>query len=201
MTIDEQAKINEYAQRQREWRDISVNQLSNTNNILLTLSSGLLALCFNKEKVTQIHFITNGQISWSVTTYVISIILLAISMTYGIAVLFSRLYDFRISRHLALSRQRFYKKHKPKNFSELDFEEFNFCHRLKAMKEVLFYKIPFLSSQEIKKLENESDLRNKFNDLRKTSEILGTASWIWTKIQALFFLSSCLAYFIYNLLI
>ena len=48
-------KLNEYKQRHKEWRDISVTQLSNTNNILLTLSSGLLAFYLVNSKTLHFH--------------------------------------------------------------------------------------------------------------------------------------------------
>lgn len=197
MTQEEKDKLSDYKQRQREWRDISVTQLSNTNNILLTLSAGLLAFCFDKSQITQIHFSSNGDFSWFVTTYVLAISFLGISMFYGLSVLFSRLYDFRISRHLALSRQRFH----PKTFSDSDLGEVNFCHRINALSKVLFFKIPFLTSDEIKKIKNETELRDKFDKLRGTAKILGSASWIWTKMQVLYFLLSCLVYVTHRLLI
>lgn len=200
MIENEKDKLNDYTQRHREWRDISVTQLSNTNNILLTLSSGLLFFCFEKSKITNIHLNSKESFDWTVITYVIAIIFISISMMYGIAVLFSRLYDFKISRHLALTRQRFYKKH-TKTLSDQELGDFNFRDRIEALRKILFSEPSFITSDEIRKLENEDDTRERFDNLRRISKILGTATWKWTKFQVLLFLLSFLAYFINRLLL
>lgn len=178
-------KLDEYKQRQREWRDISVTQLSAVNYVLLTLSTGLLVFGFSEWE--------EGY--W---TFPISSILLSVSIVYGFAVMFTRLYDFRISRHLALCRQRYYELGKSeKSLPDNDLGEFNLCHRLHALFQILFVKIKFISKGEIETL-NEKELKNKFNELRKTAKILGQASWIWTKCQTLFFLLGAIAFLLFQ---
>ena len=100
-------KLQEYKNRQREWRDISVTQLSNTNNILLTLASGLFIFGIEKSELCIIYIDFSFGIDWLVATFWSSIFLLGLSILYGVGVLLCRLYDFRISRHIALTRQRF----------------------------------------------------------------------------------------------
>lgn len=180
-------KLNEYKQRHKEWRDISVTQLSNVNNILITLSTGLLALGLKPNE--------NTGISYSEKIF---FIFLTISICYGIAVLFSRLYDFRISRHIALSRQRFYEKHINKDYKERilpdnDLGEFNCCDRITTFLQILLCKIDFINKDEVK-TKPIREIKNRFNELRKKAKILGQATWIWTKYQVLFFLSSAIIY-------
>lgn len=188
-------KLNEYKQRHKEWRDISVTQLSNVNNIFITLSTGLLAFII-KNRTEDIYFVFCGCIDWSDASFVIAVILMCISIICGIGVLFSRLYDFRISRHLALTRQRFYDK-QIKVFKDKDYEEhkkkekYTFCDRLDALKKINRINI----SQE-----DETDMRKKFNELKERSYILGEATWIWTRRQVCFFLLSALIYFITQLI-
>lgn len=196
MTQEEKDQIEDYKQRQKEWRDISVTQLSNTNNILLALSSGLLAFYFNKSEITHIHIGCAETINKSDLTYALAIFLLSLSMIYGIAVLFSRLCDFRISRHLALSRQRFYINYK-KKLPALDFGDFNFCDRMGALRHVLFCKLSLISAKEIKYMQDERTIKRKFSRLKRTSDILGNASWIWTKFQVLYLLLSCFVYLLH----
>lgn len=176
-------KLKEYKQRHKEWRDISVTQLSNVNNILITLSTGLLALGINPN-TKKYGFSCAEKISF---------ILLVFSICYGIAVLFSRLYDFRISRHLALTRQRFYDKF-AKTFSdkEMDKEDkYTCCDRLKSLKK--FDRIKITKERQV------DDIRKKFYELKERSDILGEATWIWTKYQVLFFLMGAGLYFITQL--
>lgn len=198
-------KLQEYKNRQKEWRDISVTQLSNTNNILLTLSSGLLAFCIDKEKAFKFHIDLSQRVDWLATTYWISIFLLGLSIAYGIGVLFSRLYDFRISRHIALTRQRFYKVYETddthkKELSYDDLGDFSCTDRIIALGQILFCKLPFITLDEIKKITDQKKFDEKFERLRRTADILGTASWRWTKIQVSLFLISGLTYLIHRLL-
>lgn len=180
----ENQKLNEYKQRQKEWRNISVTQLSNVNNILLTLSTGLLILGLGEIK--QEHWL-----------FPISSILICFSIIYGFAVMFTRLYDFRISRHLALCRQRYYKKITEKPLPDNDLGEFNFCQRLQVLKQIIFIKLKFINKKEIEKLENE-EFKNRFNELRKTAKILGQSSWLWIKYQTLYFLLGAFTFFLFQ---
>ena len=132
--------------------------------------------------------------------YCIAIILLGISMVYGIAVLFSRLYDFRISRHLAFTRQRYYKIHS-KYLPEKDSNESKFIDRINALRKVLFCKLFFIGKEEIKQLSEAANINGKFDKLSKISHILGSASWIWIKFEVMYFLLSCLFYFAHQILI
>lgn len=204
--IDDENKLNEYKQRHREWRDISVTQLSNTNNILLTLASGLLVFSFDKNKVLPIHLCSSNKIDWPVFTYAASVILMFFSIAYGIAVLVSRIYDFRISRNLALTRQRFYKNDiqktiRNKNSGTLpdnDLGKFYAFDRMRELKQIAFKEPLLISTKEIDEL-SKIDLKRKFQNLRRISKILGSASWIWTKYQIWCFALSGLIYVIYQL--
>ena len=191
MTYKSGKNQNEYKQRQREWRDIAIAQLSITNNVLLTLSTGLMAFCIDKLRPNEIFIDTRLNIDPIKSSYIFAILLLGISIVCGISVLFSRLYDFRISRHISLARQRSLIL-----LPDNDLGDFNFCDRIKTLKRILFCKLPFISSDEVKKLKHE-DLVAEFNKLREISHILGSATWRWKKLQALFFLFSSLTYLFY----
>src|SRR5690606_32192830 len=167
-------KNQDYKERHKEWRKISVTQLSNTNNILLTISAGLLAFCFDKELFKKIHLDTTQGIYWTHFFYVAAIISLALSMAFGIGVLFSRLYDFRISRHLSLTRKRLYTK-KQELLPDHDLGDINMCDRLTGIFQVLFIKLPFITKTDIDNFQSGGELTTKFNSLRRLSKILGSA--------------------------
>jgi len=186
-------KNQDYKERYKEWREISVTQLSTTNNILLTISAGLLAFCFDKEIFKKITIDTTQSICWTHFFYAASIISLAISMTFGIGVLFTRLYDFRISRHLALTRKRLYSK-KQALLPDNDLGDINWCDRINGIFQILFIKLPFITKTEIDSFESGRQLTTNFNKLRRLSNILGSASWRWTKLQAFLFFLSVLFY-------
>jgi len=197
--LQDSDKLQEFKNRQKEWRDISVTQLSNTNNILLTLSSGLLAFCIEKEKAFKFRIDLCKEIDWLATTYWVFIFLLGLSITYGIGVLLSRLYDFKISRHIALTRQRFYEKHEL-GLSYEDLEDSSCNDRMCVLIQILFCKLPFITRKEIENIVDQEKVKDKFKRLRTMANILGKASWRWTKIQVSLFLISGLIYLIHRLL-
>lgn len=193
-------KLQEYKQSQKEWRDISGNQLSNANNILLTFSSALFVFILGKSSENKIYFNSSMGFDFETITFWLSIFLLSFSILYGFCVLITRLYDARISRHIVLTRQRFLSKHiDEENQNKLprnDFPRFNFCDRVEVLWKIMFYKLPFIKSERIL---NDETIIEDFQELRRISKVLGTATWRWTKIQFGLFLFSGFVYLIYSL--
>lgn len=195
--------FDKYEQRHRAWRDITVAQLSVTNNVLLTLSAGLMAFCFEQVALSDFHINTSESIDKPKLFFAVSIVLLGFSMIYGIGVLFSRLYDFRISRHLALTRQRVAKNKttagKTNSLPHHSSRDYCCVDRLHALAKILFCKLPFISYAEAENFNHKT--KERFEELVKLSDILGTASWKWTKLQAGLFLLSSLLYLVHRLLL
>lgn len=191
--------LDQYRQRQKDWAERAVTQMSAANNLLLTLSSGMLAFCFDKEVFKTIHFKSSEEIDWTMCFYVSSITLMVISIAYGVAVLLARLYDFRISRHLALTRQRIFEKHSGKKLPATDLGESVFKERFGILYIILFSNLPFITRTAIDQYNATSGLETNFDRLRKISSVLGSSSWIWTKFQVAGFFISVLLYACYTL--
>lgn len=195
-------KLDEYKQRHRDWRDIAVNQFSTANNVLITLSTGLLVFCLKESHITHIHIAWHESVDWHVFWFLTASILLGKSILLGIGVLLSRLYDFRITRHLTLCRQRLYFPQGMK-FSKCDYREFNSRKRFCNFLCTLFCKIPRITNGEIKAYKNKPDkdkqkddeLNKKFKALKRQSDMLGETSWNWTKLQVGLFVLSGIVYF------
>lgn len=192
----------DYKQSQKEWRDISVTQLSNTNNVLITLSSGLLAFIMDKSEKNQFIINFSHKINYETATYWCSVFILGISLCYGISVLLTRLYDFRISRHIILTRQRFYKSYindvnHTKELSRSDLGKFNWKDRVSIFWSIIFCEFPRI---ETTRIDNKENIDDDFKKIRIMSKVLGTATWRWTKIQVFLFLLSGFIYLIHNLL-
>jgi len=195
-----------YNERHRNWQDKAIEQLSIANNFLLTISTGLLAFSFKKEILSGIRFcFCNCDIDKSLTFYAFSQFFIILSLFTGIIVLISRLYDFRLSRHITLVRQRFYKQNKDKITDENknaavlphdDFEYPNFTQRILAILNVIFCKIYFLNKAEMQS-EKKNFPKEKFRKIRELSFRLGTISWKWTKLQGLYFLIGIILYGLY----
>jgi hypothetical protein len=195
-----------YIERHRNWQDIAIEQLSFTNNFLLTISTGLLVFSIDKEIFSQIKFcLCICEIDKSLTFYSFSLLFIILSISTGIIVLISRLYDFRLSRHITLVRQRFYQKNEEritdedKNAAILahdDFENPNLWQKIATIFKVIFVKIQFLDKNEMQTTKSDFP-KKKFKTIRELSYRLGTISWKWTKLQGLYFLIGTILYGLY----
>ena len=199
-------ELKNYNERHRNWQDKAIEQLSVANNFLLTISTGFLAFSFKKEILSGIRFcLCNCNIDKSLTFYAFSQFFVIFSLLTGIMVLISRLYDFRLSRHITLVRQRFYKQNEDKiteankNAAVLphdDFEYPNFWQRISTILNAIFCKIDFLVKTEMQ-TEKKDFPKEKFKKIREFSFRLGTISWKWTKLQGLYFLIGVVLYGLY----
>jgi hypothetical protein len=167
-------KYKEYSERHKEWSNMAVNQLSVTNNLLFTLASGFFVFCVEQKKYKNLHFGLSN-FSAEYTFYMLAITCIVISIFCGTIVIFTRLYDFRISRHIALARKRESKENKCSSL----------CN-------ILFGTLIFVKDEEVR-----TEKVKKLNVLRRLAHILGELSWVWTKLQTMFLLLSVILYFIY----
>lgn len=176
-------------ERHSAWRDIAVTQLSNANNTILGFSTGFIVFCLDKCDTIGFHLNICSEFEKSKLFFGLCLLSLLFSIFFGISVLVSRLYDFRITRHITLTRTR--------SKNKLDYDEFessNMCNRINALFQIIFKEIPFITKDKAEKLE----LKNKeFNKLRKLSFVLGEATWVWLKFQVFCFLLGCLFFVLY----
>lgn len=177
--------LKEYKKRQEEWRNISTTQFSTTNNVLTSLVAGLFVIILDKSKLRRLKIDFESTIEWPLTCYYFALSLALFSIIYGVLVMLSRLYDFRISRNIALTRLRIYKKYKRKLPSlDKELNSIKTTDIIKLFCRILFSKINYLSSPDINTFEgNQNEFKKNFNQLRRQSRVLGSASWRLTKIQ------------------
>lgn len=181
-------ELKNYIERHRNWQNFALGQFSFANNLLLTISLGFLAYLFEKVNDCQ-----SNPIPWS---YKVSLVLILLSIFEGIIVVISRLYDFRISRHVAYIRMRYYKKKKENDkgtLPDFDFKRPNFCTRINAFCNVFFCSLELLTQNEINNIDQKI-YKEKFNSFRELSNALGIISWIGLKWQATFLILSCVFY-------
>ena len=199
-------ELKNYIERHRNWQDKAIEQLSFANNFLLTISTGLLAYSFDKDILSGAKFcLCNCEVDKSLTLYSFSLMFIILSVVTGIFVLISRLYDFRLSRHITLVRQNFYSKNEDKiptenkNAAVLSHDDFdypNFWQRIDTILKVVFVKIKFLTKTEMQTSKTDFP-KEKFKDIRELSYRLGTISWKWIKLQGLYFLTGTILYGLY----
>ena len=182
-------KTKSLRERHSAWRDIAVTQLSNANNTILGFSTGFIIFCLDEFDTIGFDLNISSEFEKSKLFFGFCLFSLLLSILYGISVLISRLYDFRITRHINLTRIRSKK--------ELDYDEFdktNMCNRINALFQIIFKEIPFISRVKAQVLELKDE---GFNKLRKLSFVLGEATWVWLKFQVIYFLLGCLFFVLY----
>ena len=177
------------------YRNISINQLSLANNLLLTLALGFLAFNF---KLGIIHFDFYASINWNSCFYSCFLFFNLISIFLGICVIFSRLYDFKITRYIIKVRlillERYKVKLKYETFRPSSFREKNM-----ALFNILFKSVLPIHDELIQNYINDKVAFNQeFSRLRKLAKILGEASLYFIKQQAFFLFLSILALIIYS---
>lgn len=182
----------DFEQLHSDWRNINISQLSFTNNLMLTFSSGFFIYIFSDKKLPKFNIKTDGNFIQPKFLFVLCIIFLTLSLIYGIAILFTRLYDFRITRNIIFARSR-----TNNQLKYIDFGDFTFNERISTLWKILFKKLPFLTREDAKKGINDLEFLKKFEELLKMSKILGTSSWLWTKFQILYLSLSFIFYLIF----
>lgn len=100
-------KLKEYSERHRFWSDQAVKQTTFSNNVLLTISIAVLGYFFvNRGVVYKVLILDSAlPINPPVALFVGGTLLVTISMLFGLLVSFSRLYDFRLTRPILLTRK------------------------------------------------------------------------------------------------
>ena len=190
----------DYKQRQKEWRDISITQLSNANNILLTFSSAFLAICFEKKKLQDLHIATRETLDWTMILYLFYLFLICFSIFCGLCLLITRLYDFRVSRHILFTRLRYTKKHKGNPLPNTENDNSLARHPLTLVYHILFRTLPFMSKHDIESKLEINEIHKKFKILKTLSTKLGQSTWIFFKYQFCSFFICIFIYIIYTLM-
>ncbi|GEM_PF-1183220 len=196
--LEKKQKIEEYRMvlqnAKSTYRDIAITQLSIANNLLLTLAIGFLTFNFDTSKKVLIDL--KSSIDWNICFYILFVISGVVSIICGIAVIFSRLYDFKITRYIIKIRLRILNKYGIKleynNYPSPFLKE-----ELITLFTVFFKKTKpihnkFVNNYQIHKVE----FNQEFEKFRKLSAVLGKISIHFTKLQALFLIISILAFVI-----
>jgi hypothetical protein len=178
-------KLDEYTARNNFWTDKAITQLGYSINLFTTVEIALLGyLVTNRNKFPEFEYIKGGDINYSLIFYYSSLVIIFISVLFGFISILSRIYDFRLTRHLALTRKRFLKSKKTKdgliNSKIIDISKDNY---FKAFRKNLFGNIEFVNETHF----DNGTVPSQFEKLRRNSKILGAISWKTHKIQIMFF--------------
>jgi hypothetical protein len=185
-------KLNEYIKRSNFWSEKAINQFGYSINLFTTLGIGLLSyLITNREKFPELKFICCGNINWILVLYFSATILIFCSIVLGFLSILSRLYDFRISRHLSITRKRYFSENKSKNgFIKSEIIDISNERQFRTFKKNVFREIEFITESDFE----QKHVIEKFKQLRKESKILGAFSWKMHKYQIISFIIGIFLY-------
>lgn len=192
-------KLQEYINRNNFWTDRTITQLGYSVNLFTTIGVAFLGYIINiRGKFPHLSFSSESEFSFILTVFYIGVFLTLLSIIFGFKAILSRLFDFRITRHLALTRKRYLLRNKKdvlnvnRTFGLLNSKIID----VSKEKTYPIFKKNFLGKTEF---INESDFEekrviDKFNLLRKESKILGNYTWKCHRLQVAFFLFGIVAY-------
>ena len=196
MTNDEfKDKLNEYNTRNIFWTDKAITQLGYSINLFTTVGISLLGyIVVNRDEFPSFDFSCGAKFSLLLTIYIFAILTLGFSVFFGFVSILSRLLDFRITRHLALTRKRCLTK--KNNISLNENKVTDLIDIADSRKCPIFKKHMLGNAQFI--LENDFNypvlVKDKFEVLQKESKILGESTWICHKYQIGFLLLGTIIY-------
>lgn len=177
-TTKKEEKIYEYSARHLFWTDKALTQLGFSINLFITIGITTLGyLIINKERFLISTVVYYYCINLKFI-YFASIFLTFTSIVFGCKAVISRLYDFRITRHIALVRKRALAR-RNKYLSDENVKTYPFDYYLVFLS-LFCEKIGFIEDLDYmdKKL-----LLKKFLKLRIQALILGELTYIFHKIQ------------------
>src|ERR1700759_5722313 len=108
-SVLDRKKLKELKEREIKWHDMSINQLSFYNNLLILLGTGFLGFAFKDSGLSNYHF-TLSNAMLSPTSAFLSLVLMTISVFLGLLCGFNRLLDFRHSYKINVLRRKFYEE-------------------------------------------------------------------------------------------
>ncbi|MBL7970137.1 MAG: hypothetical protein JNL03_01345 [Prolixibacteraceae bacterium] len=185
-------KLMEYINRNNFWTDKTINQLGYSINLFTTVGIGFLGyLVTNRDKFPPLEFISGGDINCLLITYFTATFLIFFSIIIGFASVLSRLFDFRITRHISLTRKRFLSRTKSRkgliNSPIIDISKEKYC---RSFWKNVFGKIEFIDESDFK----NNKVPDKIEQLRKESKILGALTWEMHRCQIALFIIGTFLY-------
>ena len=195
MPSNTDVKRKEYDIRYSFWTEKAITQFGYSINLFTTIGiSSLFYLLSKKEIFPRVIIKYSYQIDWKLLFYLLSILFILISITYGFISIVSRLYDFRITRHLSLSRKRFLNRSKSREDNGLIKDIIITTPKgkdYKYFKEIIFNDINFINEDDI---INKRAFLDKFQEMQLKSNVLGKISWKAHKTQIIIFIIGLIFY-------
>lgn len=188
----ESSKLYELKERENRWHEISMNQLSFYNNLLIVLGTGFLAFVVKEFKPLN-TYPTLSEMQWYPTMISISIILMAFGIFFGLSCGFNRLVDFRYTHRVNNLKRKLYKK------NQINYGIGNYENKIKWSIYYWIKDADFFNASDIEYNNEANDVKNKIDGCSKLINQLGKFTRNLLRIQIVFFLFSILT-FVFSLI-
>ncbi len=164
----------EYRVRENKWAEKSLEQLSFLNNLMCGIGIGFITLMANNKENALFY-------KWP-------IMVISISVIFGIWCALNRLRDFRITRHIDTTRRRVY-EFLGQTLNGSISDDHNILEAIKVLFPLAYD--PITKDQCKEYADNTSSkeaVNNNFIKLRRISHLFGKNTWALLYIQLVFFL-------------
>lgn len=170
MTLKEKEEaIAKYSQRESFWTEQSFQQLGYSMNFFLTIGVAFLGYLITiRNDYPKFKFILGGTIEWKLVIYYLILLIVFASVLVGACAIIIRLYDMRITRHIASARKKtvkIFSKYLPEGYVDL---------KKKNIFNTVFRKIRFIHFTDHKEYD---DVVKEFKILRTQTKLLSKATW------------------------
>jgi hypothetical protein len=200
MTEDEyKNKLTEYINRYNFWTEKTINQLGYSVNLFTTLGIAfLIYLLKNNERLPHFDIRFDSVFNFALTSFISATLSIFLSIVCGFISILCRLLDFRITRHLALTRKRYLSKNKREVLNNdrksglIDSKIINISNEkyFKILWKYLWGNVEFIKEGDFV----ASKVVEKFEKLRTESTIFGDFTWKSHICQIVLFLIGILLY-------
>jgi hypothetical protein len=179
-------RLNDLKERENRWHEISMNQLSFYNNLLIVLGTGFLAFVIKELKPLN-TYPTLSEMQWYPTIISISITLMAFGIFFGLLCGFNRLVDFRYTHRVNNLKRKLYQKNQTK-YGIGEYKE--------NLKWSIYYwrkDADFFNASDNEYNDEATEVKYKIDGCSKLIKQLGKFTRNLLRIQIVFFLLSILA--------
>ena len=183
-------KLREYSERHNRWTDKAINQLGYSLNLFTTIGIASVGyLVTNREKYPKLDL--DGKFDSSLALYFVSLLMIYTFALFGSISILSRLYSFRITRHLAYIRKKHLEiKNNTSGISNNKVVNLKKTNYYKVFKDNVLGKIDFINNEDLK----SNNISERFDILRLNASTLGSITWKMHKYQIILLLIASLIF-------
>lgn len=185
--VFDKEKLAELRERDNKWHELSMNQLSFYNNLLIALGAGFLAFIIKEHKLVNIH-LTFSKMEFYPTVIALSRVFMVGSVFFGLLCGFNRLVDFRYIHRLNKLKRELYEKNHANYGNGL------YTEKIKYPIYYWFRDAVFFNASDEDYNDTAEIVKDKIHGCSKLIDRLGKFTRNLLRIQIVLFLLAMVSY-------